>query len=544
LILAKSRPLFESQSYDPQRNLTDVTYFDGTSEHWTFDTVENHSRLLTYTDPLGRETIYTYTEFAGGAEETMTVRQVVGLDDTGSSETDDLVTTYEYDTRGLLIETREKRVDYDGMSMADIVTMFTYADTASCGCGGAFAPRIETITYAAGTALQATVAWEFDTNGNPTSFTDEVGRKTLLKYDALDRLVETIAPDPDGVGTGVYRPVMQYVYTDTGRIEEVIETSVDNPAAATPQYGPAIKTVYEYDFRNRLKRVIENYDNGTYDPQDVENDIYTDFFYDAAGQLTRILDPLERETHFYYDLLGRPVRVTEPDPDSGGPLAAPVSYLVYDATGRVRAERDPRGSVTNYVYDQSHRLTATRTMLADSQQLIANSFTYDSAGQLTSLTDPEGRETKYQYDDTGRLVELTLPPADSQQPTADSLSYQYDTLSNLRIVTDQLGHESEYVYDARYRLTEEIDANGDSTEYTYYDDGQLETLTDAVGNTTTWTYDPLGRVASETNELNDSRTYEYDEFSRLIQMTDRNERVTEYDYEACTGSLKNAGSTG
>jgi YD repeat-containing protein len=48
-----------------------------------------------------------------------------------------------------------------------------------------------------------------------------------------------------------------------------------------------------------------------------------------------------------------------------GSASAPVSYLVYDATGRVRAERDARGSVTNYVYDNSHRLTATRTVLAN-----------------------------------------------------------------------------------------------------------------------------------------------------------------------------------
>jgi RHS repeat-associated protein len=459
----------------------------------------------------------------------MTVRQVVGLDDTGSSETDDLVTTYEYDTRGLLIETREKRVDYDGTSMADIVTMFTYADTASCGCGGSFNPRIETITYAVGTALQATVAWEFDTNGNPTSFTDEVGRKTLLKYDALDRLVETISPDPDGVGTGAYRPVMQYVYTGTGRIKEMIETSVDDPEATTPQYGPEISTIYLYDFRGRLVEVIENFQNGIYSSFAPDEDIITELDYDAAGNLTKVTDPLDRETEFYYDLLNRPTRVTEPDPDGGGPLAAPVSYLVYDATGRVRAERDPRGSVTNYVYDQSHRLTATRTMLANSQQLIANSFTYDSAGQLTSVTDPEGRQTRYTYDDAGRLIELIPPLANSQQLTANS--YSYDTLSNLRVVTDQLGHETEYVYDARYRLTEEIDANGDATTYTYFDDNQLHTLTDAEQNTTTWAYDNLGRVASETNELNDSRTYEYDEFSRLIQMTDRNERVTEYDYD-------------
>jgi YD repeat-containing protein len=322
-------------TFDPQRNLTDVTYFDGTSEHWTFDTVENHSRPLSYTDPLGRETIYTYTEFAGGAEETMTVRQVVGQNDLSSSETDDLVTTYEYDAMGQLVEVREKRVDFDGTSLDDVVTIFDYVtytiQVPPQPEGQPIGKWLQSITYAVGTADEATVqVLELDDYGNPIRILDEAGQATEYEYDALDRLTKII-DDPDDLDPGP-SPITRFTYTGTGRLESQVETS----DATSPV---EIETRFNYDHRGRLEQVIENYDNGTYDPQDVENDIYTDFFYDAAGQLTRILDPLERETHFYYDLLGRPVRVTEPDPD-GATGSAHWSLHMFASSWRSRCGKD------------------------------------------------------------------------------------------------------------------------------------------------------------------------------------------------------------
>jgi YD repeat-containing protein len=153
-------------------------------------------------------------------------------------------------------------------------------------------------------------------------------------------------------------------------------------------------------------------------------------------------------------------------------------------------------------------------------------YEYDDADQLVGMIDAEGRTTGYDYDDMGRVSAVRLPGQN-----ATPLTYQYDTLGNLRIAADQVGREMKYEYDSLQRVRKEIDQNGDATTYVYNSAGQLITLTDAEDNTTTWLYDDAGRLESETNELADSRTYLYDEFNRLVALTDRNLRVTTYDYD-------------
>ena len=89
--------------------------------------------------------------------------------------------------------------------------------------------------------------------------------------------------------------------------------------------------------------------------------------------------------------------------------------------------------------------------------------------------------------------------------TATPITFQYDTASNVRLVTDQLGRTTERQYDELLRLTKVISPNVDDTEYTYFADGQVHILTDGEDNETTWAYDGAGRVKSETNELGDAR---------------------------------------
>ena len=101
-------------AYDSKFNLTGITYLDGSSEQWTFDSL---SRIRSYTDELGRQSLYTYEDYSGTlnhGEQFVTTRQIVGLNDTTSSEANDLVTVYEYNSQGLLISTTEKLIDANG----------------------------------------------------------------------------------------------------------------------------------------------------------------------------------------------------------------------------------------------------------------------------------------------------------------------------------------------------------------------------------------------------------------------------------------------
>ena len=345
--------------------------------------------------------------------------------------------------------------------------------------------------------------------GDLTVADDVLVREVFYDYDELGRLTEIRQEDPDGPDGpgGQPTPVSNFNYLDSGRLDTMVETSVESP-------NVSITTKYKYDVRGRLERITE--DSGGLNATTI-------YAYDDVGNLTQVTDPLNRRVGYGYDLNNRLVRIEQENTNaSPGASLVPVAFFAYDALGRLSTERDVRGSVTRYLYDKRHRLT--HVLAAENASV---EYVYDDAGQLKDFVDGEGRATKYEYDDAGRLIEEYQPGYHASTP----LRYEYDTASRVRFIRDQLDFTTEYQYNAENRLQTVIDANGDPTGYTYNSEGQLETITDALTNTTTWAYDEAGRVESETNELGDARSYLYDEYGRLAQSTDRLGRVitTEYD---------------
>ena len=113
-------------TYDGQFNLTDIQYFDGTSEHWIYD---SKSRETSYTDELGRQTLTEYeSHSSSNGEEFAKVRQIVGENDTDplNTETDDIYVVYKFTTDGLLSRINEKVYDVDGTPLPDIESTFEY----------------------------------------------------------------------------------------------------------------------------------------------------------------------------------------------------------------------------------------------------------------------------------------------------------------------------------------------------------------------------------------------------------------------------------
>jgi RHS repeat-associated protein len=533
--------------YDSNFNLTSVVYADGTSEHWTYEIIDvddpdydpafgRRNRLSSYTDQLGRTTTYAYEDYdeiVNHGLEVLTVRQIVGDDDTaeGVTEHNDIVTIYEYNDHGLLAMMREQRYNYEGTQLGEIRTKYDYTSLVS----GPFLDYLEPgteddfingkwlrrITYAEGISEEFVVEiLEHDEYGNPTKIKDGEERVTEYDYDERDLLKQIIYPEP---GSGQAQPTVMFEYTNTGRLKRVSEASIENIADISKH----IATLYQYDNRQRLYQVTENYTG--FSPSE------TKYEFDRAGNVTAVIADqwgLDRRTEFVYDDLNRPIRITEPDPDGPfGSALAPVTLLAYDALGRVVAASDPQRNVSIYEYDQLHRLTKVHAPIGASNSVGrgVTEYDYDAAGQLTSMTDAEGRVTTYEYDDAGRLSKL-FEPATGDPADNVPIVFEYDTQSNLRRVTDQLGHSTTYTYDRHSRLTEETDALGKTTEYGYNDAHELVSLLDPENNETVWTYDDAGRVATETNELDDTRSYTYDEFNRLIEVEDRNGRVIQYDY--------------
>jgi len=590
-------PLVTTFEYDDHGNLIQINYPDGTSESCTYD---DRGQVTSYTDGLGRLATYT-TDPASGQVASVTL--VVGQDDATSGETDDVTYQFTYTDGSGLLPRGLILTETDPLGRQ---TVYTYDDGLASHDFG----QLIAITYAFGTADEATIQFEYDDFGTLCAQIDELGRRTEFTYDALGRVLSVTLPDPDGEGP-LKAPVTHYQYDDAAGTVTVIDplgnvivqtydaddrlvetllpdpdgegplaspvtsfsydadgnlTSSVDPLGRTTQYaydalgqlilltqpdpdgeGPlaAPTTSYtydpagnvasvtdasgavtrlEYDEQHRLIRVIEPDPDGE---GPLESPV-TQAQYDAAGQLTAVIDPLGRVTTYTYDDLGRRIGMTLPDPDGDGPLTAPQYTYTFDAVGNLISETDPEGHVTQYEYDNRDRLIRVIGPTGQTTE-----YQYDAAGQLIAVTDPLSQVTTFTYDDLGRRIAMTLPDPDGEGPLpAPEYVYSYDAVGNLLSQTDPEGNVTGYEYDPLGRLVRQVDAAGDATEYAFDAAGNLLSLTDPVGNTTTWVYDGLDRVVEETNQLGYSRYYAYDAAGNLVEYTDRNGRVTEYDYDA------------
>ena len=79
--------------------------------------------------------------------------------------------------------------------------------------------------------------------------------------------------------------------------------------------------------------------------------------YDAAGRVWQSVDANNNTTTYGYDDAGRrTVVVSAPVPLSGGGRSAPPTrYERYDPNGNLRFVTDPKGAVTERLYDALNR---------------------------------------------------------------------------------------------------------------------------------------------------------------------------------------------
>ncbi|GAB6188118.1 RHS repeat-associated core domain-containing protein [Thermopirellula anaerolimosa] len=546
-----------SYEYDHKGNRIKMVLPDGGVRRWEYDYTWN--AVTKHVDERGITTLYTIDPQTGYVLQT---RVVVGqVDSPSNGQTDDVVTTYTYTdaSDNTLIGLVETETDALGT-----VTRYQYNARG----------QVTRITYAEGTDLEASVQYEYDSGGRRTAEIDELGRRTEYQYDALGRVVRKILPDPDGE-------------------------------------GPLTSPVYEYG-------------------------------YDAAGNLVAETDPLGHVTEYAYDARGRLVRTIQPDPDGpAGPLTSPVTQQFYDAAGRVSHVIDPVGTITEYAYDNADRQTATYlgsviddatagyaepsgtwadwpagfdgharihgTVTGDPTATATWTFSHLLVGMeyevyVTWQADPANAADAplavYAGDTSGQpLATLTVDQTHDPQeagpgrrfadhsffklgsftlstPTlivqlanhsatagrsvvADAVLLRlasplsqtvYDDASRVTSTIDALGNVTSYQYDAAGRQTHIIQPDPDGegpleapvTQYVYNIGGQLIQTIDPLGRVTAYEYDALGRRSKVilpdpdgSGPLTSPETrYEYDKLGRVVKVTDPLGNVTEYEYDA------------
>lgn len=523
--------------YDAAGNMTSMTDALGNVTRYTYDAEGNQTSK---TDALGNKVEWEYSAYG-----LPIVERRVAPDGTIYSE---VFKTYDVDVDadnngdpdgngiGVKIAESMARTNYDG-STTDLNASFSYDGEG----------KLLSIVYSDGTSTSQS----YNENDKIVQVIDEAGQVVDYIYDNRGNLLETQMPggvtitstyDAAGQILSTSNPngdAATYSYDSMGRITSF---SYPDGSSSTQTYdllGRMVSEVdelgrtitYEYDARGNL--LERTHADGTSES----------YFHDENGNRVALYNREGMATLFEYDELNRLVR-TEfiGEVDAQGldldPSDNAVSETVYDAIGQVSMTIDPRGNVTEFVYDNDCGCKGRQTSYTDA---LGRNITkaYDELGNKVSETDAAGNTTFFAYDARQRLE--TVINQDGTQ-----IDYQYDVLGRRTREVDELGHVTDFDYDPFGRVTNQrryldyagvgnpITTNSDriiEQTFTYSNIGLPLTQSDPNGNVSSFEYDELGRRTKVTDALGRESTFDYDEIGNLVSQTDALGRITSFEHD-------------
>jgi RHS repeat-associated protein len=347
--------------YDEAGQLVAVDYGSG---WWTFDR-DAYGHITRRVSPAGREQRFGYdvlgnvrTVEVGGATWRFDYdplgRVTATTDPTGRTK------TFAYDEMGRMVESRDGRA---------VALRYEYD----------LRGRISSLIDGAGGVV------EFGHNplGELTSVVDQLGRRTVVSYDAAGQHIGTEYFDRDGTAMSpdpFARPPADDPALDLGDV-------VTCPRTDSPD-GMATWWTLPDGERVELRR----------DPDGLAAELRSPGFVrtferDGCGRVVAVTDDsagLRTTTRLRRDAAGR---VVAQDVDG-----TETTYA-YDDAGQLVRLAGPAG-VTEWEYDDAGRLAVERGTHGDRR------FEYDAAHQLVSLTDGDDA-TSFEYDARGRRVRAT-----------------------------------------------------------------------------------------------------------------------------------------
>ncbi|MCP4082732.1 MAG: RHS repeat protein, partial [Planctomycetaceae bacterium] len=361
---------------------------DGRTGTYTYDWASNITNMVTTgTDEhsAAATTASVNTEYnSAGWPITVTVE----------NGTDDLITTTDYDERGLSTETVSPRGNETGATPADYTTVTAYdvlgRPTVVTG------PDVD-VEYAGSLAgieanwvsstTNPTITTGYDSWSNPTHLEDSLGELTVTVYDNTDRRVGITHPTYTPVGGPAVTPTEAWAYDGNG-----------NVSSFTSRAGDV--TDFEYDGANRVTRQVDPAipQAGADPAMGARGEHLT--FYDRAGRVTQTVDPEGAVVDFGYDTLSRlRTETATVRAAADQPAQTAVRTSTYTWLGLPKTVTDPEGVVSTSSYN-SHGETVSSTV----GSLNPTSWLYDGAGRARKTTNPDGTAVVYSYDQAGRQI--------------------------------------------------------------------------------------------------------------------------------------------
>ena len=526
---------------------------------------DDNGRLIKTIDSDGNEIVYDHD--IDGRQEVVTDRNgnttVFVYDDEGNilSQTDANGNTVRnsYDSNGNLDKTIDALgnvTDYGYSETGDLLSLTdaeghtvnnSYNSKGQLTSINAMGINTITVDYDSKGNLTSTtdalgndIDYTYDTKGQLTSVTDEIGVYMNMTYDSEGNVVSAT----NGAGT-----TSQFTYDSDGNCtsKTLTYTGAEGLKTVTEQYfydaaGNLTKTIdsdgnvitTEYNSMGKVSSAKDEKGRITsYDYDDFGNLVkitYPDnttesFTYDREGNNLTATDRMGRTVSMKYDKVGNLTEKTYPN-------GAKTSY-VYDANYNLISETAANGAVTTYEYDKIGRNTAIIDALGNRTE-----FFYNAKSQLESMTDAKGNVYTYIYDDNGNRIKTIYPDG-------TYVLSEYDARGRVTSQKDQHGYTTKYVYDGADRLVRVTNAQNISTNYSYDEVGNMISVTDGNGNVTSYEYDDFGRVVKTTNALGNSAYTTYDKSGNVLTSTDYVGNVTTFEYDSLdrlTGKTNNDGT--
>ncbi len=489
-------------------------------------------QLTAYTDCSGATTTYQRDRWGN-------LTQVRGEENLNAQ--------YEYDPRGRIIGSTDalghkSAYRYDA---AGALAALIYPDGSDARFERDPGGQLTAYHYAG-----RTQRYHYDIAGRLTELTNENGARTLLEYDAMDRLI---------LQSGFDGRTQHYTYNAAGQIS----TRDDAGLVCRYHYDKggrlSARTLSAAGGSEILETFIVNSNGQLAEARHTSaigaNPISVRFERDRLGRITA--EELEvknsqeqtlwqhRVTH-QYDALGN-------ERETGLDGLPPLSWQTYGSGHLHGVVLDGR-SLIDFERDKLHRETERRFHATTEQRrynplsrlhslnthspLIGGQFQrqhhYDVFGQLTRIDTAQG-PLAYHYDPTGRLIEAQLPGQAAQ-------TYRFDAAGNRLFHTQAVASEREdWAEEVRRNLADpdfnvlrrkpesatrdtvacwpanRIDED-DRYRYQYDIHGNL-TLKHRQGELHLYTYDSANRLiqyACESPEQVRATNYLYDPFGRRI----------------------------
>lgn len=482
LFSQKDENLFETvYSRDGRRRVKKIRYHDGTVERFTYN---QFNQVLKHT-------------LASGAER-----------------------NYEYDARGLLqrewnnVEGFEARKEYsydvfdrvwtmqDGRARSKNkpfsarmtynarhqVTAVEYPDDLATPLPPEDCEKCKTETDPP-VAPYPTVFYEYDSYGNCTAITDELGHRRTYQYDEYRRCIAATeplnAPGWNGSGTVASR-TWNWFYDRFYSVSGTINVYASADRLTSTQWR--IQQEPAFNAAGERRMTVRAYDHN--DRLTAESTGWI-----ATGPSTWHYGP-DGQTH----------------------------YFDYDNNGNKDWYKDPRGRITTYEYDLRNRLE--KTIEPPAQQGEQNRITktaYDFVGNKQMVTFPDQRTQRWEaYDPFGQAWRFF-----DERNNRTDLTYEWGPMKKLGTVTthrtmDSGGLENQtttFESDGLGRPRKTIFPGNQTYEEATYENGAMHTWRTRKGDLKTIEYDSRGREIAHTwSDGTPGVTRIWDHANRLVSL--------------------------